>query len=93
MSLEIRQLLLDGLGGTWMILNLVTFGAQLVVDVLFIFRSPLLQAAASWSVLLFFFKILSFARGFSRLGPLVRMIMKVRPPPAKRYGGCSQPCY
>ena len=29
------------------------------------------------SVLLFFFKILSFARGFSRFGPLVRMIVKI----------------
>jgi hypothetical protein len=45
MSLEIRQLLLDGLRGTWMYLDLCTFGAQLVVDVLFLFRSPLLEAS------------------------------------------------
>ena len=73
-----------------MYLNLITFGAQLVVDVLFLFRSVLLKPLAAWSVLLFFFKILSFARGFSRWGPLVRMIMKVRDLGARTARRCAR---
>lgn len=37
-----------------------------------------MQPLAAWSVLLSFFKLLSFARGFAATaGPLVRMIAKI----------------
>ena len=40
-------------------------------------RSTLARPVCSFNVLFFFFKILTFTRGFDTWGPLVRMIMKV----------------
>lgn len=40
-------------------------------------RSHFMRPACAFNVLFFFFKILTFTRGFDTWGPLVRMIMKV----------------
>ena len=79
--IEIRQLLVDGsvtyFNDPFKYLDLLTFAMQIVVDALFVTRSRVMRPVCAFNVLLFFFKILTFTRGFDNWGPLVRMIMKV----------------
>mmetsp|Transcript_12739 Transcript_12739/g.37927 ORF Transcript_12739/g.37927 Transcript_12739/m.37927 type:complete len:2278 (-) Transcript_12739:673-7506(-) len=79
--IELRQLLVDGsdeyFNDSFKYLDLVTFAMQIIVDALFVTRSHFMRPACAFNILLFFFKILTFTRGFDTWGPLVRMIMKV----------------
>ena len=84
--LEIRQLLMDGgrayFNGPGKYIDLCSLSSQIGVAFLFISRSEgSMKALAAWSVLVSFFKILNFSRGFASFGPLVRMIIKVAHPP------------
>jgi hypothetical protein len=78
---ELRHLLFDGsleyFNDSFKYLDLVTFAMQIIVDALFVTRSHFMRPACAFNILLFFFKILTFTRGFDTWGPLVRMIMKV----------------
>lgn len=78
---ELRHLVFDGsteyFNDSFKYLDLLTFAMQIIVDALFVTRSHFMRPACAFNILLFFFKILTFTRGFDTWGPLVRMIMKV----------------
>jgi hypothetical protein len=81
LAFESRQLLVDGkssyLQDPWKYLKITAPGVQVVVVTLCLSRSPALNSVAAWSVLLSFFNLISFARGFELSAPLVRMIAKM----------------
>ena len=85
LTLEIRQLLLDGArayfngpGGAGNYIDMFALSTQICVVILFVYRNDnAMKEVAAWSVLASFFKILNLSRGFESFGPLVRMIAKI----------------
>ena len=85
LGLEVRQMLLEGSQNyfaghaVWKALDLACLSLQLIVDGLLAMQVGgwLLAFFACVNVLLFTSRIVSFARGFEKWGPLVRMIVKI----------------
>ncbi|KAJ8607183.1 hypothetical protein CTAYLR_007342 [Chrysophaeum taylorii] len=83
-SIEVRQLLIQGRGAYfsshkhWKILDLACFGLQIFVDALLLSKVKAgIAFFAALNLLCFTCRIISFARGFKKWGPLVRMIVKI----------------
>ncbi|KAJ8598344.1 hypothetical protein CTAYLR_002992 [Chrysophaeum taylorii] len=84
LTLNIRQLLVDGTGTTLSddldhVLDLACFSFQLTIDYLISRghqRTPL-RIAAAISMLLLFYRILLMARGFDEWNSLIRMMLKM----------------
>ena len=76
LSMELVQLYEEGITGyfesAWNYLDIGAFSLQIVVDIQLIFQMhpDYIRPTASVSVLLLFFKILFYARGFRSWGPL-----------------------
>lgn len=83
-GIEVRQFLIEGRKAYfaghshWKILDLACFGLQLFVDALLLSNVQLgVSFLAALNLLCFTSRVISFARGFEKWGPLVRMIVKI----------------
>ena len=85
LAIEMRQIRLGSLGehlrDPWNIVQLSAYGLQLFVDVLFVMRglfpAGVVRSLCAFSLLLLFFNVLFFARGFDNLGPIVTMVLQI----------------
>ena len=83
LALAMRQLVVDGsdayFNNTFNCIDVIAYGSEILVVLLFFANAPMASVlpVSAWGVLLFFIKILGFARGFDKWGPLVRMIAKI----------------
>lgn len=83
-GIEVRQFLIEGRRAYfaghshWKILDLACFGLQLFVDALLLSNVQFgVSFLAALNLLCFTSRVISFARGFEKWGPLVRMIVKI----------------
>lgn len=84
LGIEVRQFLIEGSRSYfaghkhWKVLDLACFGLQLFVDGLLLSNVTAgVPVLAALNLLCFTSRVTSFARGFEKWGPLVRMIVKI----------------
>jgi len=77
-TLEVRKFgLMTYISSYWNWLDAFAFTLQLVSDVLFFLRHEDALSVAAVAILLLFLKVMYFARGLQRFGPLIIMIIAI----------------